>query len=166
MLKIGLALEGLLVDVEKHFDIWKSRQGGASSYMDTKVINDESFWASLKPHRDVEVFKSSEDLYILTERPQKLFLVTRSWLRREGLRIPDSNIIMQSSGPLKRYDCRLHDLDYFVDSDPEVINGFVHDRCIPIGVTRGRGGFAPWVRTYGGINFVRFESDLRDWKLI
>lgn len=163
-MRIGIALEGLLTDMETEFSLWMQRnQGGASSYLDPKVVNDETFWATLRMQANTALTMTTDDeIYVLTIRPVKLFLVTRSWLRREGIVVPDENIIMRSGGRLKRYDCRLNDIDYFVDSDPEVLESFKFDRCIPVGVGEG---FPEWMHSYPTLSDVRFEPDLRDWKL-
>lgn len=160
-MKVGVALEGLLVNVAEAFTIWQSRGGNASSYMDPKVVNDESFWASLKCQQNAEGL-NSVDIYVLTERPPRLFLVTRSWLRREGIKVRDENIIMQSSGAIKRYDCRIHTLDYMIDS-ADTLTSFVYDRCIPIGIGDG---FPSWIRSFPDLMSVRFEGDLRDWRIL
>lgn len=155
-MKVGLALDGLLVDIDSAF----AGKSEASSYLDPSVIRDESFWATLKLAQNVEILREIDELFILTPRPHSLLLITRSWLKRNGIIIPDENIIMQSSGSLKRYDCRIYDLDYYIDSD-DVLTTFKYDRCIPVGIGRN---FPNWIRSFDDLASVRFEGDLRDWK--
>lgn len=141
-MRIGLPLEGVLVDMDAHFHFFAPRAGlEAESRMSRKVLRNESFWSSPKPNEDIseiaDLMKTLADVdefYIFTERPVALLPITRSWLTRNGLRIPEANIIFASSGLLKRYDCRLNKIDYFIDCDYETLNQFTYDRTIPVGI--------------------------------
>jgi hypothetical protein len=161
-LKIGLALEGMITNIEREFEVWKQRsQGGASSYLDPKVVRDETFWATQKAQYNLSKLNDLGMIYVLTERPPSLLLATRSWLRRNGLGVQDEHIIMRSSGRLKRYDCRLHDLDYFVDSERDVLLSFKHDKCVPVSIGEQ---IAPWIQNYETLEALELGPDLREWK--
>ncbi len=127
MLKVGIALDGLLCDTETLKNEWFRVEG------DLKFLSDTSFYGALKPYNDVcSAIKLLQhaDLYVLAERPKAVFLTTRAWIRNNlGLILNKERLIMQA---LKRYDCRLHGIDVFIDSDPAALENLKIETVHPI----------------------------------
>lgn len=169
-MRIGLPLEGVLVDMEAHFNFWISRMSfDADSRFSSKMLRQEGFWASPPPLFAVgdiaDLMRTLDDVdefFIFTERPKSLFPVTRSWLQRNNLNVPDENIVLSSTGGLKRYDCRLHNIDYFIDCDYEVLATFKHDRTIPVGVG-DKSDFPDWMQVHETVvdALTNLDVDLR-----
>lgn len=136
-MKIGLALDGLLADTQKARDQWVARLG-------FEFEEDESFWGSLEPYRDIEqamrLACSHLDVYVFAERPKTYSLVTRVWIRNHtGINLDKDHLVVPA---IKRYDCRLLEIDAFVDSDPAAIENLKIETVRPVRtyyVDRARG---------------------------
>jgi hypothetical protein len=133
-MRIGLALDGLLADTAGHFNSWKTRLNDeADSYLLPRWQKLESFWTSLPPFPDVKAYgemSEEAELVILTERSHTLRPITEAWVRNAGL---NATVVFNT---IKRYDCRIYSLDFFLDSDVRTLNEFVYDKTVPIFVNR------------------------------
>jgi hypothetical protein len=126
--RIGFALDGLLCDTQSLAVEWERRVG------DKSYLKDESFWAALPAYDDVDsvgayLAKSDIEVYVLVERPKAFLLQTRTWLRKNFMDVPKERLIMPA---IKRYDCRLHDINVFFDSDGEEIRRFDLEKVVRV----------------------------------
>lgn len=89
--------------------------------------------------------------------------ITRSWLSRNGVHVLTENIIMASKAELKRYDCRLRGIEYYIDTDADLLHSFKHDYTIPVGIGN-REDFPEWIQVHSSVNDALFnlEPDRRN----
>lgn len=126
-MKVGIVIDGVLCDFQRHYDDWVARLGP------DRLLSDEGFWASLEPYEDVGVLQEldpSVDVYALAERPKALFLVTKAWLKNHcGLNLKPNRIIMQS---VPRYDARLNGVKIVVSSNKSEVDNMEWEQVNPI----------------------------------
>lgn len=167
-MRIGLPLEGIFVDMDAHFDFWIARMGlDVDSRFSPKILGNEGFWASAQSNEGIAQIgdlmltltkQDADEFFILTERPPKLMPITRSWLSRNGVHVKTENIIMSSKGGLKRYDCRQRQIEYYIDCDYEILNTFVHDYTIPVGIGNPS-DFEEWIQVHDTVNKALFDLE-------
>lgn len=127
-MKIAFPIDGLLCDTDGLSSEWARRLGD-----DFK--RDESFWAGVKPFEDSfelinNAVQNKWDFYVFACRPKAFVLPTRAWLRNTyGLNIEKDRLVMDA---IKRYDCRLREIQIFIDSDLKAIENLAIETVVPI----------------------------------
>jgi hypothetical protein len=127
MLKLGMALDGLLCDTEIARKRWEVHLG-------YDFQEDESFWAMIPAYSDAKnslqlAYKKFE-VFVLSERHKNCALVTRAWIKNNcGILLDKDHLVMQT---LKRYDCRLLGIDAFIDSNADALENLKIETVRPV----------------------------------
>jgi hypothetical protein len=143
-MKLAFTLDYLLANTQQRADTYKVEGDPLRS---EAMRKDEWFWATIYAHEDVAEFAqmlrdSGTEYYVLVERPASLIMITASWLRRHDFQLPNDHIIMDT---IKRYDCRMNDVDYLIDYTDHMLDWYQYERVVPVILDRGRGDSLPVV---------------------
>lgn len=138
-MRVGVSLDGVLADSQSRLAMYAKRlEINTDSLWHPRLISDEPFWAGMTAWPDVPFFieaiqQGQHELFVLSERPASLLSVTRAWLRRKHLELSHDHLVVNS---IKRFDCRMLDLDIFIDASSQVIDKFSYDRVQAIQICR------------------------------
>lgn len=132
-MRVAIGLEDCIANTSQLFEEWQPRIGSdCDSFFDPQFIRNESFWRAQKPILRGDLIMEAlghAELFVFTGRPPDLLGITRSWLRKYDYRIDDDHIVFKT---MKRYDCRLNKINYYVDTDLSALEDFVYDATIPV----------------------------------
>lgn len=117
-MRIALGMDGLLCNLESRLQLYKDKlEIDKDPFSSQQLLNDESFWAFIKPYNDLTTLLwdiqdswKNPEIYVLTERPKRLAMVTEAWLKKH-FDIPKQ--VIYSS--IKRFDCRINDIEIHID---------------------------------------------------
>lgn len=139
-MKIAISLDGTIADLNHRCRLYEKLLHATidDPFKTPKLIGDESFWAGMKLYGDFSKCISDErffdhDIYVLAQRPAKLYNISLAWLDRKGLSISGDNLIMQA---IPRYDCRLLDIDLYVSANLAECATFVYDKTQAVFLNR------------------------------
>ena len=119
-MKIAIAIEGLLCEAP------------FAKYT-------EEYYMKVKPFSDVRsaaltLTECSERPLFFTESPSNMLTVVRAWLKCAGF--PEANYEDIVTNVIKRFDCRMHEVDVFIDADRSALKTFIYDSTRPVYVDR------------------------------
>ena len=128
-MKLAIALDDVLCETTPILQEWERREGNR------KFLTDTGFWGGLHPYDDVQEFGKYVkleriDLYVFAARPKSVMLTTRTWIKNTtGIVLDRDHLVIQA---LKRYDCRLRQIQHFIDTNPDHLENLEMETVFPI----------------------------------